>query len=206
MSEAAPVTLTLSDALWPAATTSESKALPWLRNGALVIGGVALMTIGAKLSFNTALSPGVPISMQSFAVLVIGMVLGWRLAASSVASYLALGLAGAPVFANLGAGPVYFMGPTGGYLLGFLAAAALVGYLAERGFDRTMSRSLIAMAAGTAVIFVPGVLWYSNWLGGNLSHAYDMGLLIYLPGEVIKIILAAAVLPAAWKFAGRKRG
>ena len=144
----------------------------------------------------------VPMTMQTFAVLVIGMAYGARLGAATVAVYLLEGAVGLPVFA-VGGGLAYFAGPTAGYLFGFLAAAFLVGSLAERGWDRSPRLTVLAMTLGTGVILVCGVVWLSVFLG-NAGEAVKVGLLPFVPAALFKIALAAVVLPSAWRLTGRR--
>jgi biotin transport system substrate-specific component len=167
----------------------------------LAIAGSALMAVSAKIQ--VPMWP-VPMTMQTFAVLVIAMSFGFRLGAATLLLYLAEGAVGLPVFAS-GAGLVYLAGPTGGYLVGFFVAAALVGWLAEKGWDRTVLLTLVAMALGTAVIFGLGVSWLAIFLG-DAGKAIASGLTPFLVGAAVKIVLAAAVLPVAWRLlSGRIR-
>jgi biotin transport system substrate-specific component len=185
----------LIDALWPKQEATASRAL---RTIVLVLAGTALMALSAKLQ--VPMWP-VPMTMQTFAVLVIGMAYGWRLGGATLLAYLAEGAAGLPVFAS-GAGLAYMAGPTGGYLVGFVVAATLVGWLGERGWDRGVALTLAAMALGTAVIFAFGVAWLSTLIG--FAPAIANGMTPFLLGAAIKIALAAAVLPYAWRLIGRR--
>lgn len=185
----------LAAILWPA--TGQPLIL---RNVALVVLGSLLLTASAKI-----MVPFWPVqmSMQTFAVMVIGATFGSRLAAATVGAYLAQGAAGLPVF-GLGGGLAYFAGPTGGYLVGFLLAATLIGWLAERGFGRTVASALVAFVAGNAVIFLCGVAWLAVLIG--LGPAISGGLLPFLPGEILKTALAVALLPLAWRGLRRSQG
>ena len=169
-----------------------------LRNIGLAIAGSLLLALTAHIKI--PFWP-VPMTMQTFAVMVIGMAYGWRLGMATVALYLAEGAMGLPVFAS-GAGIAYLMGPTGGYLFGFVLAAGLVGWLAQRGWDRSFGLTLAAMALGTALIFVPGVLWLASIIG--FSKAITAGLTPFIAAAAFKILLAAAALPTAWKLLGRR--
>ena len=143
----------------------------------------------------------VPITMQTFVVLVVGMAFGWRLGAATVLLYLAEGALGLPVFAGTperGIGLAYMVGPTGGYLLGFLVAAAAVGWLGQRGWDRRIATTLAAMAFGTAIIYVPGLIWLGVAIGWD-KPVFELGLWPFLPGDALKIALAALVLPSIWR-------
>jgi biotin transport system substrate-specific component len=188
----------LIDAIWP---RRDSGAVNVVRLAVLAIAGSALMAVSAKIQ--VPMWP-VPMTMQTFAVLVIAMSFGFRLGAATLLLYLAEGAVGLPVFAS-GAGLVYLAGPTGGYLVGFFVAAALVGWLAEKGWDRTVLLTLVAMALGTAVIFGLGVSWLAIFLG-DAGKAIASGLTPFLVGAAVKIVLAAAVLPVAWRLlSGRIR-
>jgi biotin transport system substrate-specific component len=183
---------TLAEAVWSPATGSNQ-----VRAVVLALIGTALLAISAKIQ--VPFWP-VPMTMQTFAVLVLGMAYGWRLAGASVLFYLAQGAIGLPVFAA-GGGIAYFAGPTGGYLLGFLLAAVAVGWLAEHGWDRSPLRTLAAMLIGTAVIFALGLAWLATLIG--LPQAIGVGLVPFLPGEAVKIALATAILPFAWRLLHR---
>ncbi len=136
------------------------------------------------------------------AVLLVGALLGRRRGSLAVLVYIAEGMAGLPVFAPGGAvGPARLLGPTGGYLVGFVAAAYLVGLLAERGWDRRVSTTAAAMALGNLVIYTVGVLWLTVFVG-SLSAALAAGVLPFIPGDLVKIAAAALLLPAGWKVLG----
>jgi len=146
----------------------------------------------------------VPMTMQTFAVLVIAMVYGPVLGTATVALYLAEGAFGLPVFSGTperGIGLAYMAGPTGGYLAGFLMSAALLGWLNSRGWDRRFSTALAAMVLGTAVILLLGFAWLSVLIGAE--KALQFGIVPFLPGAALKIALAAALLPLAWRFIRR---
>jgi biotin transport system substrate-specific component len=183
---------TLADAVWSPAGSS-----PALRAIALALIGTALLTISAKIQ--VPFWP-VPMTMQTFVVLVLGMAYGWRLAGATVLLYLAQGAFGLPVFAG-GGGIAYMAGPTGGYLAGFLLAAIAVGWLAEHGWDRSVPRTLAAMLIGTAIIFACGLAWLATLIG--LPQAISAGLAPFLLGEAVKIALATAILPFAWRLLQR---
>jgi biotin transport system substrate-specific component len=182
---------TLIDQIWPQGAT------PALRWAVLTITGSLLLTASAKAQF--PMWP-VPMTMQSFVVLVLGMAYGARLAAATVALYLVQGALGLPVFAGTpekGIGIAYMAGPTGGYLAGFIVAAVAMGWLAERGWDRTLVRSVAAMAVGTVLLFVCGVGWLAALIGWQKAVA--AGLTPFLFGSLLKLALAATVLPMSWK-------
>ena len=187
---------TISSALWPAAGNKI------LRNVILAVAGTALLTVSAKIQI--PFFP-VPMTMQTFVVLVIGMAFGWRLGAATVLLYLAEGAAGLPVFAGTperGIGIAYMAGGTGGYLIGYVLAAAACGWLAERGWDRNVLTTAVAMLIGNALIYVPGLLWLGGLFGWD-KPIFEWGLTPFLLGDVTKLALAAAVLPLAWKLIKR---
>ncbi|MDH3377497.1 MAG: biotin transporter BioY [Gammaproteobacteria bacterium] len=178
---------TLAAELWPSTDTNR-----WARNTALVIGGSLLLWVTAKAQI--PFWP-VPITMQTFAVLLLGAAYGWRLGGAAVLLYLAEGAVGLPVFAK-GGGFAYLYGFTGGYLLGFLLAALAVGWLAQRGWDRSPVTTVAAMVIGEVIIFGLGVAWLANLIG--LEKAVAAGVTPFLWGEAAKIALATALLPATW--------
>ena len=186
---------TLLDTVLPAATNS------WLYKVVLVLAGTALLTLSAKIQ--VPFYP-VPMTMQTFAVLVIGMAFGWKLGGLTILAYLAEGALGLPVFAGTpakGIGLAYMAGPTGGYLVGFVISAMTVGYMAEKGFDRSVVSTLLAMLFGTAIIFAFGFVWLANLIG--MEKAFQFGVLPFMWGAVVKIALAAAVRPLCWKLINR---
>jgi biotin transport system substrate-specific component len=186
------MTGTLAARLWPDATgNATTRAIVLIGLGSL------LLTLSAKVQ--VPFWP-VPMTMQTFAVLLIGAAYGASLGAATVAVYLAQGALGLPVFAK-GAGLAYLLGPTGGYLLGFLGAAWLVGRLAERGRARHWRTALPAFLLGDLVILGLGFLWLAVLIGPG--KAWAAGILPFLPAEALKIALATALLPAAWKLAAR---
>lgn len=162
----------------------------------LTVCGAILLTVSAKVQ--VPFWP-VPMTLQSLAVLVLASAFGTRLGLLSVGLYLAAGAAGLPVMAytpECGLGLSYMVGPTGGYLVGFALATALVGALADRGWDRSLYRAGVAMTLGGAVILLSGWAWLA-WLIGP-GQALEVGVLPFLPAEVIKITIAMALLPFAW--------
>lgn len=179
--------LTLADKLWSGATTNLVKQI------ALVIGGSLLLAASAHMK--VPFWP-VPMTMQTFVVLMIGAVYGRNLALATVAAYLVEGAAGLPFFAA-GGGIAILAGPTAGYLIGFLVAAGLVGHLANRGMGRSLASAIPIFIAGDAAIFLCGVAWLSTLIG--FEAAIVNGLVPFLLAEVVKIALACALLPWAWK-------
>ncbi len=186
---------TLVATLWPARRTSRIA-----RDAALAFGGALALALSAKVQ--VPFYP-VPMTLQSLVVLVLAVAYGARLGATAVALYLLEGLLGAPVFAGAVAGPAYMAGPTGGYLVGFLVAAALTGLLAERGWDRTWLRLLAAMTIGHAVIFAFGYAWLAALVGPE--KAFVLGVAPFALATVVKTLLACALVGAAWGAVARQR-
>jgi biotin transport system substrate-specific component len=165
--------------------------------------GVCLLTLSAKVQ--VPFWP-VPMTMQTLVVLMLGMAYGRWLGAATVLAYLAVGAVGFPVFAGTpqrGIGLVYMMGPTGGFLIGFVAAAWVTGALAERGWDRSVVLSAAAMLVGTVVIFLCGLAPLIAAAG--LQRAVETGLIPFLASSGLKIALGAALMPALWYVLGGKR-
>ena len=181
------------------APTLLDRSLPHLnqhvRDILLVVGGSLCVAGMAQLRIPLPFTP-VPITGQTFAVLLVGAGLGSRRGAISLALYLLLGLLGLPFFAGGASGLAILLGPTGGYLVGFVVAATLVGLLAARGLDRRIPSALLAFLTGEVVIYLFGVAWLSVFLG--IPHAITAGLLPFLFGDAIKLAAAGLVLPAAW--------
>ena len=171
----------------------------------------AATAAAAQVSVPLGVTP-VPLVLQDMVVLLGGAALGSRLGMSAQLLYLAAGIAGLPVFAAspvLPQGPLRLLGPTGGYLISYPFAAFLTGYLAERGFDRRYSTSVLAMAAGLVVIFTFGVTWiamFARPAAVGFDAALRAGFYPFILGDVFKIFLGAAVLPGAWKIVGRPAG
>jgi biotin transport system substrate-specific component len=163
----------------------------------LVVFGVLLLTASAKLQI--PLWP-VPMTMQTYVVLVIAMAYGTRLGIATVLAYLGLGALGVPVFAgtpNTGIGLQYMLGPTGGYLLGFLLSTYLMGRLAERGWDRGLASSLAAMTVGHGLILACGVAWLAVSLGWK--QAVAVGVAPFVLATILKTVFAGMSLPVAWR-------
>ncbi len=187
---------TLAGTVWPTSAGQEK----WVRRAVLVVGGSAILALSAQLKI--PLGP-VPFTMQTFVVLVMGMVYGRRLATATVLLYLGEGALGLPVFAT-GGGIAYFSGPTAGFLLSFLVAAALLGGLAERGWGRTFASTMVAMLIGTAVIFAGGLAWLGTLIG--FEKAVAVGFMPFILSESVKIVLAALAMPVCWRLLGGKSG
>jgi len=182
---------TMVSTLWP---REQSQRV--IRNIILAIFGSMLLTASAKIQI--PFYP-VPQTMQTMAVLILGMIYGWRLGAATVLLYLAEGAFGLPVFAGTpekGIGLAYMMHTTGGYLVGFVLAAIVCGGLAERGWDRKPSTTALAMLLGNIVIYIPGLIWLSLFVG--TEKAIQFGLIPFMLGDIVKLILAAVSLPLIW--------
>src|SRR5688572_5841488 len=175
--------------------------LDWTRSVGLVI--VFSLFIAAAAQFAIHIGP-IPITGQSFAVLLTGALLGSRLGAAAVIAYLVEGAVGLPFFAGGAAGSPRLFGPTGGYLLAFPAAAVVTGASADHGWDQNYPQAVAAMAIGSALIFFGGWAWYSVLTNTPPVTAFQIAVLPFLPGDVIKISLAAAVLPTGWALLKRK--
>lgn len=167
----------------------------WIYNIALVLGGSLLIGLSAQITIPLPFSP-VPITGQTLAVLLAGALLGSKRGGLCLLTYLAEGVAGLPVFSGGMAGPTHLLGPTGGYLIGFVAAAALTGLLAERGWDRRLWSNLAAMVTGNLVIYGFGLTWLAVFVG--LNQALTLGVYPFLLGDVIKVAIATLLLPLGW--------
>jgi biotin transport system substrate-specific component len=161
----------------------------------LIVSGSLLIALAAQVAIRLPFSP-VPVTGQTLAVLLVGALLGSRRGALSVVAYLLEGLIGLPVFASGAAGLAYALGPTGGYLVGFVVAAYIIGRLAERGWDRHVLSTSVAMFIGNATIYAVGLTWLSIYVG---KQSIFLGLLPFVVGDVVKLVLAATALPFGWK-------
>jgi biotin transport system substrate-specific component len=171
------------------------------RDAVLVLGGAGLTGLAAQLSIPVHGSP-VPVTGQTFGVLLVGAALGARRGAAAMALYLLAGLAGLPWFAGHTAGSIHLA--TLGYLVGFVLAGALVGRLAEHGADRSPWRTALAMAAGNLVVYACGVPYLAHAAHLPAGAAVHYGLTVFLLGDTLKILLAAGLLPGAWKLLGTR--
>lgn len=170
---------------------------------AMVVGGSLLIALCARL----AIGWPIPVTGQTFAVLMIGALLGARRASLSVLTYIIEGAAGLPVFAHGRSGFAVLLGPTGGYLVGFVFAAYVVGLLAEKGWDRRIGTTVLAMIFGNLVIYAFGLLWlccllFLVKLPVGSSKVLAEGLYRFIAGDLLKIVLAAILLPSGWKLLG----
>jgi biotin transport system substrate-specific component len=185
-----------------AATTTIVDAIPFpsvrWRSAALVVTFTLLTAVAAQITFHLPWTP-VPITGQTFAVLLAGGALGARRGALSQGLYVVLGAIGLPFYADGEGGWTAATGATAGYLVGFVLAAALVGWLAERRQDRNVLTSIEAMLAGTAVIYACGVTWLAHDLNVSATKAIELGLTPFVIGDAVKLLLAGLLLPAAWR-------
>jgi len=188
--------MTYADVLRPSV-----KRYALLYDVAWIAGGTLFIALSAQVAIPLPFSP-VPITGQTLAVLLTGALLDSRRGSLCLLAYLAEGAIGLPVFAGGRAGLAHLMGPTSGYLMGVIAAAFLTGLLAERGWDRRARTTLLAMLLGNAAIYAFGLPWLARFVGGERVLA--SGLLPFIPGDLLKLILAAMLLPSGWKLLGRK--
>ncbi len=186
---------TVADSIWPSRTL--------LGNLILIVGGSIVLALLSQVK--VPLLP-VPITLQTFGVLLIGLSYGSRLGALTLAAYLAEGAAGLPVFAGGAGGFQHLGGPTAGYLWGFLAAAWVVGYLVEQGWNRSILFLALAALVGNIMLYVPGLLWLNYAFLQSWEKTIAVGLVPFLLGDVIKLVLAVAILHAAHRFTDRSKG
>ncbi|MEM1350970.1 MAG: biotin transporter BioY [Pseudomonadota bacterium] len=178
----------------------------WTKQAVLVIVGITLLAVAAKINVPMWPSP-VPITMGTFAVLTIGAAYGARLGLATILGYMIIGALGYDVFAGSSAenaGIEYMRGGTGGYLLGYVLATLTLGALAERGWDRSVLWMALAMLIGNALIYVPGLLWLGQLYGWD-KPILEWGLTPFLIGDALKLCLAAVILPLVWHLVGNAR-
>jgi biotin transport system substrate-specific component len=209
--------ITLGDFLVP--MRLGERASSWQRDIVMMLMGTLLIILGARISFYLPGNAIVPVTLQTFGVLFGGALLGFRRGLGSVLLYLLIGAVGVPVFAfsaqtgayasgldtivHFGA-PGFALGATGGYLIGFLIASGLVGRLAELGWDRKIGGSVGAMLIGNLVIYLVGVPWLMASANQSLSWALQYGFYPFIPGDILKLVLAAALLPFGWWIVRRR--
>jgi biotin transport system substrate-specific component len=173
------------------------------KQAALVIGGSLLIALSAQVS--VPMIP-VPMTLQTLAVLLVGLVYGSRLGALTLLAYLAEGAAGLPVFANGSAGIAHLAGPTAGFLWGFVAMAWLAGYAVERGIARGFLPTAAVAIAVSALLYLPGVLWLAHATPLDLQGALKAGMLPFLLGDAVKAVIAALVVSGGWAALRARRG
>ena len=194
---------TLVEIVWPNSTMHNAMGRA-LRVTLLTIIGSLIIWLAAKIQI--PFYP-VPMTMGTFAVLVIGMAYGWRLGTATVLLYLAEGAIGLPVFAGTpekGIGLAYMFSSTGGYLFGYVLSAAVVGILAERGWDKNILTTSLAMLVGNLLIYLPGLLWLGVLFGWD-KPIIQWGLAPFVFGDLAKLVLAATFMPLLWKLFGHHR-
>jgi biotin transport system substrate-specific component len=203
------------------------RAAAWQRNVVLILIGTAIITLGAYVSFNVPqiaigniyvpANPFVPLSLQTFGVLFVGATLGFRRGLASTILYLLVGAIGLPVFALRSDGTragldtiaalkdgALVLGPTGGYLIGFVVAAAIVGRLAELGWDRNLRGSIAAMLIGSLAIYMVGLPWLALAAHLDIATTLKFGLWPFIPGDIVKLLVAAGLLPVGWRLVSRR--
>jgi biotin transport system substrate-specific component len=188
---------TLADYLVP---SRESRIANLVRNALLIIGFSIFTTLCAQVSFYLPNDPAVPVTLQTLAVLLTGAALGSKRGPLAMLLYMGVGAAHVPVFAGWSGG---FPLLTGGYLVGFVIAAFVVGWLCERGLDRSFFTSVLAMLPGSVIIYLVGATWLGFALHANASTAIAYGVTPFLVGDVLKLIVAALLLPVAWRIVRR---
>jgi biotin transport system substrate-specific component len=193
--------LTIADFLVPIRVGERVNAR--VRDITLVIAGALLIYLSARVAIPVPGSP-VPITGQTFGVLLVGGALGFRRGLIGVALYVLLGVIGLPFFAEGKGGISVIWGATGGYLVGFVIAAGLVGRLAELGWDRKIGGALGAMLLGSAVIYAIGLPWLGVVIGSSPAETVAQGLAPFIFGDALKLILAAVLFPVAWWVVGRR--
>jgi len=186
--------LTLIDLIVP---KIENKTLVVAKDLFLILSLAFLTAICAKLKLE--IGP-VPITMQTFVVLLSGALLGAKRGALAQITYLFLGLSGIPWFSR-GGGIQYIFSPTFGYIIGFIFAAFLVGFFCQRGWDRNLRTAILAILFGNIVLYLPGLLWLAKFVGVN--KVLTIGLYPFISGDLLKILLAGLVLPMGWKLIKR---
>jgi biotin transport system substrate-specific component len=175
-----------------------------LTDALLILGGAAFVGLMAQISVRIGFTP-VPITGQTFAVLLVGAAYGSMLGAATLFAYLVLGVIGVPLYADHKHGWDVFSGATGGYIVGFIVAAAVTGALAERGWDKKFSSSIAAMLTGSVIIYACGSIWLHHFLHVSWNTTFVDGVYPFIPGDLVKLYLAAAALPGAWSLVRRLR-
>ena len=177
-----------------------------VRHLALILAGTLLIALAAQVRFYLPDNPTIPVTGQTFAVLLAGGALGFRRGIASTGLYLLLGAVGVPVFSDNRGGIEVVLGASGGYIIGFILAAAIVGRLAELGWDRNLLGSIGMMLFGSLAIYAVGLPWLYATTGQPLEWVVQHGLTDFLIGDAIKVALVAVAFPAAWWIVGRRPG
>lgn len=192
---ARPLAAVLGEAVLPSGLRS------WAREATLVVGSVLLLAALSQVVVPLPFTP-VPLSLSTLGVVLVGASLGPARAIASTGLYLAVGVVGAPVFGGFGSGWEF---ASFGYILGYVPAAAVVGWGARRAADRRVGSMLLAAVVASLVIYAVGVTWLTVWLGVGVSEGLTMGMWPFLPGDAIKVAAAAMLLPGAWRLVERGR-
>ena len=171
---------------------------------ALVVGAALFVGVLAQINIHLSFTP-VPITGQTLGVLLAGSALGWKRGSIAMALYMVLGIVGVPWYSNHTHGWSVATGATGGYLFGFIVAAAVCGWFASRGHDRKVLPAMGSMVVGNVIIYAFGVTWLAHSIHVSLSKAVTLGLTPFLLGDAIKVIIAALILPGAWTLVDRAR-
>jgi biotin transport system substrate-specific component len=195
--------ITIGDFLVPIRLSERINAR--VRHLALIVAGTVLVSVAAQVSIPVPGSP-VPITGQTFGVLLTAGALGFRRGIAATLLYLLIGIVGLPVFAHGSHGFDIVVGASGGYLVGFVLAAAAIGRLAELGWDRNLLGAIGAMLIGSALIYAVGLPWLAYVAHLDPATTLQEGLYPFIPGDVVKLALAAAAFPAAWWLVGRRPG
>ena len=184
----------LCDRLWPATGNAILRFVVLAVAGSLLVAGAAHIAV---------IMLPVPITLQTLAMLGIGAAYGSRLGAATLALYAAEGAAGLPVFAPTPDGYPGITGPTGGYIIGFILAAALLGWLVERGWDRNIPKMIAAVLLAAAVVYIPGLLWLQGFVG-SFAKAVEYGLAPFWLWDTVKALVVAFAVPAAHSLIGKR--
>ena len=174
-----------------------SKSSAHVYDAFCIFAGSVFLALMAQFSLRVWFTP-IPLSLQTFAVLMLGALLGSKRGALAVMAYLMYGACGLPVFASGSAGIVALFGPSGGFFIGFVLAAFTIGFLLERGWKESYLLTFLALIAGEIVLFALGTAWLAFFVGAK--HALAMGLLPFIIGDTLKVCVAAALIPAGWKY------
>ena len=186
--------MVLSQAIWSGNSV--------LRGLALVLGGSALIAVAAQVSI--PMFP-VPMTLQTLAILAVGLTLGARLGAMALLAYLAEGAAGLPVFANGGAGVAYMMGPTAGFLVGFVMMGFVAGYASDKGLTRSFIGAGIVALIASALLYVPGLAYPAAAMGKTFPELFSGWMLPFVIGDAVKAVLAALIVTGGWAALSRRK-
>lgn len=188
-------TAILANQIWQPTTSLFS-----IRN--LVLAIIGSLIVAAAAQINIPMVP-VPMTLQTLAVLSIGAAFGARLGAATLALYALEGAAGLPVFAQMKAGAGIIAGPSGGYIIGFILAAAVVGYLAEKGWSHNFVKMIAASLLGAIVLYIPGLVWLHQFANG-WAQTFEWGITPFIYGDILKAVIAALGFQGAWMGLAKK--